>query len=168
MPPKTNKPVPHSTLCWKGADSTGFSLPYTHITMHAVSKDRTVYEEDCVYVMIDTHVDMPGANPARVEAARPEDHDSDVESEVDISELLLIPENKALIHVLYEKIVECQVRLLGDDRRWQIVNLGIFVVQALNPDPEDASEDDDDEEHMFEDAEDEGVYDIGGGGDAGI
>lgn len=41
-----------------------------------------------------------------------------------------------------------------------------MLTQALNPDPEDVSEDDD-EEHMYEDAEDEGVYDIGGGGDAG-
>lgn len=76
--------------------------------MHAISKDRTVYHEDCVYIMIDSHVQMPGANQ-REQQPEIEDQDSDVESEADISELLLIPENKALINVLYEKIMECQV-----------------------------------------------------------
>lgn len=78
--------------------------------MHAISKDRTVCSEDCVYIMIDSHVDMPGANQGIREAVAPADDDSDVESEADISEVLLIPENKALINVLYEKIMECQVR----------------------------------------------------------
>lgn len=82
--------------------------------MHAISKDRTVCQEDCVYIMIDSHVQMPGTNAmARDEvAAEAEDQDSDNESEADISELLLIPENKALINVLYEKVMECQVRHL--------------------------------------------------------
>lgn len=88
----------------------GFCLPYTHITMHAISKDRTVCAEDCIYIMIDSHVEMPGANHAPRDApADIENDDSDVESETDISELLVIPENKALINVLYEKIMECQV-----------------------------------------------------------
>lgn len=46
------------------------------------------------------------------------------------------------------------------------LDLASCLLQALNPDPTDISEDDD-EEHMYEDAEDEGVYDIGGGGDNG-
>lgn len=78
--------------------------------MHAISKDRTVCQEDCVYIMIDSHVEMPGAREGEAPAVA-EDHDSDVESEADISELLLIPDNKALITVLYEKIMECQVSI---------------------------------------------------------
>lgn len=87
-------------------------MPYTRITLHAVSKDRTLFAEDCIYVMIDSHVEMPGANHTHREPPQEiiENDDSDVESEADISELILIPENKALINVLYEKISECQVR----------------------------------------------------------
>lgn len=48
------------TLCWKGADEIGFSLGYPHITLHAVCKDPLVCSSECVYIMIDTHVNMPG------------------------------------------------------------------------------------------------------------
>lgn len=79
--------------------------------MHAVSKDRSVFAEDCIYIMIDSHVEMPGVNHAAREVAADDedDVDSDVDSEADISELLLIPENKGLLNMLYEKIMECQV-----------------------------------------------------------
>lgn len=42
-----------------------------------------------------------------------------------------------------------------------------MVLQALNPDPEDMS-DENNEDNIYEDAEDEGISDVGGGGDAGI
>lgn len=37
------------------------------------------------------------------------DDGSDNDSEADISELLLIPENPALVNIIYQALMECQV-----------------------------------------------------------
>lgn len=49
-----------STLCWQEKDSVGFSIPYQNISLHAISKDETVYPGECVYIMLDTLLYMPG------------------------------------------------------------------------------------------------------------
>lgn len=49
-----------STLCWQEKDSIGFCVPYQNISLHAISKDESVYPGECVYIMLDTLLYMPG------------------------------------------------------------------------------------------------------------
>ncbi|ENN81312.1 methylosome subunit pICln [Dendroctonus ponderosae] len=140
--------VSESTLCWQEKDSIGFSIPYTNISLHAISRDNTVFSSDCVYISLDGRFYMPGDQPPQQD----EDSDSDAESENESSELILVP---------YE-----------DDDNASIVNIyeAIKVCQELNPDPEDI---DDDDDNLYADAEDEleeGHYVIQdrGAGDADI
>ncbi|CAH1159320.1 unnamed protein product [Phyllotreta striolata] len=143
--------VSESTLCWKQREDVGWTIGYTNISLHAISKDTNIHPSDCVYIMTDGRLTMPGDTPPSEE----DKDDSDVESNTDISEILLIPANDESISQIYEAIKVCQ---------------------ELNPDPmdeydEDLSEDNDD--NLYEDAEDdmeEAEYEIRerGGGDADI
>ncbi|XP_018336075.1 methylosome subunit pICln [Agrilus planipennis] len=131
--------VSERTLCWKDVQERGFTISYNHISMHAKSSDLTIYPTPCIYIMIDTHVTLPGESSEPVQ----NDEDSEAGSEADISELILVPSDLNTLDDLYESIKQCQ---------------------ALNPDPSDIDEDD-----MYEDAEDQENMVIGdmiGGGDA--
>ncbi|GJQ68792.1 putative regulator of volume decrease after cellular swelling [Trypoxylus dichotomus] len=114
--------ISERTVGWKNQDevNNGFSLSYHHITLHAMSTDPNVYPQECIYVMIDTHVAMSGE---KEEEEREEMSDSDAESEADISELILAPDDPSTLRSMYEALKECQ---------------------ALNPDPDEVMSDDDD------------------------
>lgn len=134
--------ISERTLSWKEEGNNGFSIQYPHITLHAISSDTSVYPQQCVYVMIDTHISLPGG------VAQPEHEGSDSDSEADISELIIAPEDSGSIQYVYDALKSGQ---------------------ALNPEHEEG---DDLEADIFEDA-DEGDNDelpsagfIGGGGDA--
>lgn len=43
-----------------GNGCSGFNLSYPHMTLHAISTDTNVYPRECIYVMIDTRVQVPG------------------------------------------------------------------------------------------------------------
>lgn len=79
-----------------------------------------------------------------------DDDDVDEESEPGTSELILVPSDLNSIHTIYNALNQCQL---------------------LNPDPEDVM-DDEEEENVYEDAEDEFVSDgrlndLAAGGDTG-
>lgn len=38
----------------------GFSLEYPHISLHAISRDEQVHPRQCLYIMVDAKVDLPG------------------------------------------------------------------------------------------------------------
>lgn len=38
----------------------GFSLEYPHISLHAISRDEQAHPRQCLYVMVDAKVDLPG------------------------------------------------------------------------------------------------------------
>ncbi|KAI4469817.1 chloride conductance regulatory protein icln [Holotrichia oblita] len=123
--------ISESAVCWKTQDNvdSGFSLSYHHISLHATSTDPNVYPKECIYIMIDTHVTMPGD---KNEDETADMSDSDIESEADISELILVPDDSNTLHTMYEALKQCQ---------------------ALNPDPDDMISDEDD---VYEDC-DEGI-----------
>ncbi|KAL1517814.1 hypothetical protein ABEB36_001537 [Hypothenemus hampei] len=122
--------ISESLLCWQEKDDIGFCIPYSDITLHAISKDENVYPKECIYIMLDGRLNMPGDEPQNTED---DNSGSDEESESNCSELILIPneENADTISGIYEAIKVCQ---------------------ELNPDPEDMEEDDD---NLYADAEDE-------------
>ncbi|XP_056638186.1 methylosome subunit pICln-like [Diorhabda carinulata] len=141
--------VSERTFCWHQREDIGFSISYSSISLHAISKDANVHPNACVYVMIDGHFTMPGDVPPEPET----NDDSDVESEPDISEIIVVPENEELIQEIYNAITLCQ---------------------ELNPDPMDeVDESDDNDDNLYEDAEDdmedeENEIRERGGGDADI
>lgn len=134
-----------SLLSWQGPH--GFSIPYPNISMHAISKDPTLYPTDCLYVMIDKHIKLAGMDDDVDEQS--DDNDSDNESDSDISELIFVPEdrNANALAQMYEAIKQCQ---------------------ELHPDPADISTDEDEAfEDMMEDQADEDG-DGDGDGDADV
>ncbi|CAH1179038.1 unnamed protein product [Phaedon cochleariae] len=144
--------VSESTLCWhqRERDNYGLTINYPNISLHAISKDLAVFTGECVYVMVDGQISMPGDPPPENE----EDSDnSDMESASDISEILLVPNTTEAISEIYEAIRICQ---------------------ELNPDPLDVDEDSvEEDDNLYEDAEDDmnEEYDNAserGGGDADI
>lgn len=48
------------TLCWKEPGGLGFCIEYPHVSMHATAKHTDVYPTECVLVIIDGHMTMPG------------------------------------------------------------------------------------------------------------
>jgi len=50
-----------SLLSWVDSDTQqGFSLEYPHISLHAIARDEQVYPRQCLYVIVDAKVDLPG------------------------------------------------------------------------------------------------------------
>ena len=48
-------------LSWVDNDTQqGFSLEYPHISLHAISRDEQVHPRQCLYIMVDAKVDLPG------------------------------------------------------------------------------------------------------------
>ncbi|RZC42514.1 methylosome subunit pICln [Asbolus verrucosus] len=133
--------VSERTLSWQKEGEAGFSMDYYNISLHAVSKDPNVYDRECIYILTDPHIDMSGHNS---EEQAVDNEDSDAESEPDLSELILVPDDPSYIQTIYEAIKLCQ---------------------ELNPDPADVDDEDDDnlyadaEEEMFIEAESEQVED---------
>ncbi|KAL3275850.1 hypothetical protein HHI36_020591 [Cryptolaemus montrouzieri] len=140
--------VSEGTLCWQEKDDVGFQIDYPSISLHAISKDASVYPEECIYVLIDARINLPGHAPPNIV----ENEESDEESEAEVSELIFVPENPSLLPGIYEAMKICQ---------------------ELNPDPEDVEDDDD---HLYEDAMEENMdeyyeieaEDLRAGGDTGV
>ncbi|KAI1288454.1 Methylosome subunit pICln [Halotydeus destructor] len=50
--------IAKSRLYWLAGDSgQGFSLEYPSISLHAVSRDRTSFEHECLYLMLDSTIE---------------------------------------------------------------------------------------------------------------
>ncbi|XP_060519974.1 methylosome subunit pICln-like [Cylas formicarius] len=138
--------ISESTLCWQQTGDAGFTIGYTDISLHAISRDANLYPEECLYIVTDKKVLSPEDDDPDIEDG---DH-SDVD-DAEVSELILVPDetNPSAITTFYEAIKICQ---------------------ELNPDPEDVDEEDD---NLYADAEDEMVDEQyymqeRGGGDADV
>ncbi|XP_071453881.1 methylosome subunit pICln isoform X1 [Hetaerina americana] len=127
--------ITESTLSWVNDDSgEGFALEYPHISLHAVSRDRSSCPHENLYVMLDIPWDDP---ENEVQEVNSDDEDED---SVDMTELRFIPNDKGMLDAMFHAICECQ---------------------ALHPDPQDSFSEDD-EEGIFEDEDEEGEYELGG------
>ncbi|XP_044754500.1 methylosome subunit pICln [Coccinella septempunctata] len=127
--------ISERTLSWQSRDDKGFKVDYEDISLHATTKDPTIYSEECVYVLLDNRLSLPGLEQAsNINEDAESSSDDEEKSESNVSELLFIPETSASIMAIYEAISVCQ---------------------ALNPDPQDI---DDDEDHLYEDANEDHLY----------
>lgn len=139
--------ITDSLLSWVNSDTQqGFSLEYPHITLHAISREEQAHPRQCLYVMVDAKLDLPG-----VPMVQPSDSGSDNEDEdgSKITELRFAPDNTNNLEAMFQVMNQCQ---------------------TLHPDPQDSLSD---EEDIYEDAEEDDAeeddaeeYDEVGDGDA--
>ena len=110
-----------------------FSLTYEHISLHAVSRDRSTFpNSEHLYLMIDKKLTDSEGMPTPTSTPESSDIDDDSESDGDASdmtEIRFVPENKACLQDLFKHMSDCQ---------------------ALHPDPEN-----DEEDEMGEQGDDE-------------
>lgn len=53
--------IHNRVISWVNHDTQqGFSLDYYHISLHAISRDKQVHPRQCLYVMVDGKVVLPG------------------------------------------------------------------------------------------------------------
>ncbi|XP_045462195.1 methylosome subunit pICln [Harmonia axyridis] len=127
--------ISERTLSWQSRDDKGFKIDYQDISLHATSKDPTIHTQECVYLLLDNCLSLPGLEQGTERNEEAENSSDDEKSEANVSELLFIPETNASIMAIYEAISVCQ---------------------ALNPDPQDVE--DEDEDHLYEDANEDHLY----------
>ncbi|KAK0162144.1 hypothetical protein PV327_008506 [Microctonus hyperodae] len=136
--------VTESVLSWVNSTTQqGFSLDYSHISLHAISRDEQVHPRQCLYIMVDSEIDLP--NVAVLQNNGNDGTDSgdedDVESETVMTEMRFAPDNIHNLDAMFQAMNQCQ---------------------ALHPDPQDSFSDEDD---IYEDAEedDDEHYEVGAG-----
>ncbi|XP_019875833.1 methylosome subunit pICln [Aethina tumida] len=120
-----------SILGWQATDNVGFTMNFEDVSLHAISRDRNLHPRDAIYIIVDSHFCLAGQEDRSVN----DEEDSEEDSEADISELILEPQNPLTLPSLYETLKICQ---------------------ELNPDPIDLDEEDEDD--LYVDAEMEGDY----------
>ncbi|XP_034935872.1 methylosome subunit pICln [Chelonus insularis] len=131
--------ITESVLSWvNNTTQQGFSLEYPHISLHAVSRDEQVHPRQCLYVMVDAKVDLPGVEV--VEQNEENSSDDNADSETVMTEMRFAPDNTNNLDAMFQAMNHCQ---------------------ALHPDPQDNSSDD--EHEIFEDAEEDDFkyYEVG-------
>lgn len=138
--------ISERTFCWKDNRGKGFSIGYDNITLHAISTDPNIYNGQCIYIVLDGNLFL--------EANDTMNDECDSDQETSPSQLLLIPEDSSSINTIYEALNQCQI---------------------LNPDPDDELSLEEDEDNIYEDAEDhDGLFvsnqaiDGGDAGDADV
>lgn len=50
----------YRTLSWQSRDDKGFKIDYQDISLHATSKDPTIHTQECVYLLLDNCLSLPG------------------------------------------------------------------------------------------------------------
>ncbi|XP_051512498.1 methylosome subunit pICln-like isoform X3 [Myxocyprinus asiaticus] len=132
--------IAEACLSWFDGSGMGFSLEYPSISLHAVSRDRSAFPEEHLYVMVNAKLD--DENEAEMQDKSPDDAGDEEESDSDsedlgtITEIRFVPSDKAALEPMFSAMCDCQ---------------------ALHPDPEDEDSDDDyeGEEYDVEEAEQE-------------
>lgn len=131
--------IAESRLAWVSDRGEGFSLEYPSISLHAVSRDVNTFPRECLYLMIASSL----GDDEREAKEKDDDDESSDEDEEDcdvVSEIRFIPDNSAILDVMFKAMSDCQ---------------------ALHPDTDISSEDG--EEGCFDDADEDadGEYDVG-------
>lgn len=126
--------IAESHLSWVN-DCSGdvFSLEYRSISIHAICRDLSAYPEDCLYLLLDANIDLPGPGQQNGDS---ESNDED-ECDPGVTEVRFIPEDKSSLQTMFSAMSDCQVLHPESD-------------DSLSED-EYHEADDDDEEEEYED-----------------
>jgi len=138
--------ISEARVSWVGIQGQGFSLEYPHIALHAVSRDLTVFHQECLYLMIDVRlVDEMGTPMSTPTSSDADDSGNEDDSDGGMTEIRFVPDDRGKLDTMFATMSECQ---------------------ALHPDTDDTGE----EEEEVDDVEEPGMYDdaeedLNGGGD---
>jgi len=147
--------ISEARVTWVGDAASAnhtFSLEYSHISLHAVSRDLMVFPHtECLYMMIDTKlVDSEPSTPV----STPETSDDEPDDGEGMTEVRFAPDAKENLQIMFSSMSHCQ---------------------SLHPDEEGAENLEDEEaqgeeeEDYDEGGEDNGMYDdadeVGNNGD---
>nr|XP_039322581.1 methylosome subunit pICln-like isoform X3 [Saimiri boliviensis boliviensis] len=102
--------IAESRLSWLDGSGLGFSLEYPTISLHALSRDRSDYLGEHLYVMVNAKFEEESKDSV---ADEEEEDSDDVEP---ITEFRFVPSDKSALEAMFTAMCECQ---------------------ALHPDPED-------------------------------
>merc|ERR1719309_485732 len=135
--------ISEARVSWVGIQGQGFSLEYPHIALHAVSRDLTQFQQECLYLMIDVRlVDETGTPMSTPTSSDADDSGNEEDSDGGMTEIRFVPDDRNMLDSMFATMSECR---------------------ALHPDTDDSLEEAEDEEEepgMYDDAEE----DINGGG----
>ncbi|XP_067841786.1 methylosome subunit pICln isoform X2 [Heptranchias perlo] len=130
--------IAESRLSWFDGSGMGFSLEYPTISLHAVSRDITVYPQEHLYVMVNAKLGAEECKEANMDEKAAEGEEGEEEDDDDtdpITEVRFVPVDKAALEPMFTAMCDCQ---------------------ALHPDPDDT-----DSENDFEEDDEEGEeYDV--------
>merc|ERR1712106_1200023 len=80
--------ISEARVSWVGIQGKGFSLEYPHIALHAVSRDLTQFDQECLYLMIDVRlVDEEGTPMTTPTSTDDDDSGNEMESEGGMTEI---------------------------------------------------------------------------------
>ncbi|KAI4490229.1 hypothetical protein M0802_010807 [Mischocyttarus mexicanus] len=147
--------ITESVLSWIDSDTQqGFSLNYEHISVHAISQDQQIHPRQCLYIMVENfsgtcinnkyyqklYVKYVQLSPTTENDSENEDDEGDTPT----TEMSFVPDDSTNLEAMFEAMNQCQV---------------------LHPDPQDSFSDD--EEDIYEDAEEDDFdieyYEVGAG-----
>ncbi|GCB71651.1 hypothetical protein scyTo_0001648 [Scyliorhinus torazame] len=125
-----------SRLSWFDGSGMGFSLEYPTISLHAVSRDATVYPQEHLYVMVNAKLAAKECKETNMDEKTPDGEEEEDDDDSDpITEVRFVPVDKTALEPMFTAMCDCQ---------------------ALHPDPDDTDSDND-----FEEDDEEGEeYDV--------
>ncbi|XP_041055959.1 methylosome subunit pICln isoform X2 [Carcharodon carcharias] len=126
--------IAESRLSWFDGSGMGFSLEYPTISLHAVSRDATVYPQEHLYVMVNAKLGEE-CKETNMDEKAPGGEEEDDDDTDPITEVRFVPVDKTALEPMFTAMCDCQ---------------------ALHPDPDDT-----DSENDFEEDDEEGEeYDV--------
>lgn len=90
--------IAESRVSWVGQDSSGFSLEYPSVALHALSRDLRAFPEECLYLMIDGDLGE----------GEEESSENGQDDEQPASEIRFVPDDKSHLEAMYKAMSECQ------------------------------------------------------------
>merc|ERR1712029_50287 len=137
--------ISEARVSWVGIQGKGFSLEYKHVALHAVSRDLTQFHQECLYLMIDVRlVDEEGTPMSTPNTSGDDESGDEGDSEGGMTEIRFVPDDASSLDSMFTAMSECQ---------------------QLHPDTDDSlSEAEEEEEGMYDDAEEYAGANGDGGG----
>ncbi|XP_037562653.1 methylosome subunit pICln isoform X1 [Dermacentor silvarum] len=90
--------IAESRVSWVGQNSSGFSLEYPSVALHALSRDLRAFPEECLYLMIDGDLGE----------GEEESSENGQDDEQPASEIRFVPDDKSHLEAMYKAMSECQ------------------------------------------------------------
>ena len=85
-----------------------FSLEYPSINMHSISRDKTIFPHECLFLMVDgdavSKAEMIMKGEATTTTSKPAEDDV-------ISEIRFVLKDSSQLQTLFDNMSDCQVRV---------------------------------------------------------